>query len=132
MRVRQAPGFYAVITAGAVLGTALARGMSPIRLLFMASLVAGVATPVGLAALLLVAGNPDLMGDRPASGRLRVAGRAVTALVTLVTAIFLAQQVHLIRRWTDCGSAPVSAARVLQMPGVAVRGIALSTGSVGC
>lgn len=97
VRPRQAPGFYAVLAAGTALGTGLAQvGVNPIRLLFAASIVGGVATPVGLAMLLLVAGNRQLMQDQPASRPLRTAGWAITALVTAVSAVFLAQQVHLL------------------------------------
>jgi Mn2+/Fe2+ NRAMP family transporter len=93
--VGQARGFYAVLAAGVAVGTVLAlAGISPIRLLFVASIVAGVATPVGLIMLLLVAGNPRLMGNQPAGHTLRAAGWVITTLVTVVTAVYLAQQLH--------------------------------------
>jgi Mn2+/Fe2+ NRAMP family transporter len=93
----QAPGFYAVLTAANALGAVLAlAGIGAIRLLFTASLVAGVATPVGLAMLLLVAGNSRLMRNQPAGRPLRTAGWAITVLVAVVSAVYLAQQIHLI------------------------------------
>jgi Mn2+/Fe2+ NRAMP family transporter len=78
-----------------VLGTALAAaGVGAIRLLFAASVVGGLATPIGLALLTLVAANPALTRRRPASLPLRVAGWAVTALITVVSGVYLVQQLH--------------------------------------
>jgi Mn2+/Fe2+ NRAMP family transporter len=92
--VRNAPTFYGVITASAVLAVLIsATGTSPIRLLFLASIVAGVATPIGLTALMLVTSDPRLMGDRAVRGPLRAAGWAVTAIVTILSLLYLAQQI---------------------------------------
>ncbi|MEV0731012.1 divalent metal cation transporter [Polymorphospora sp. NPDC050346] len=97
-RPRQAPGFYALIALQAVVGSVLAMGVvSPIRLLFFASLVAGVATPFGLVLLVLCAGNPRLVGERPISRGLRAAGWFVAAGTAAVSLLFLAQQFHLVR-----------------------------------
>jgi Mn2+/Fe2+ NRAMP family transporter len=92
--VRDAPAFYGVIavsTVAAILISAI--GVSPIRLLFLASIVAGVATPIGLIALMLVTSDPRLMGHRAVRGPMRVAGWAVTAIVTILSLFYLAQQV---------------------------------------
>ncbi|MEV7225844.1 MULTISPECIES: divalent metal cation transporter [Polymorphospora] len=95
---RQAPGFYALIAVQAVVGSVLAMGVvSPIRLLFLASLVAGVVTPFGLVLLVLCAGNPRLVGERPISRGLRAAGWVVAAGTAAVSLLFLAQQFHLVR-----------------------------------
>jgi Mn2+/Fe2+ NRAMP family transporter len=95
--VRQAPGFYAVMGAQALLGAALALGgVGPIRLLFVASLIAGIATPLGLVLLVLVAANPTLMRRQPVGRALRMAGWLVAVLVSVVSAVYLAQQIHLI------------------------------------
>jgi Mn2+/Fe2+ NRAMP family transporter len=97
--IRNAPAFYGVITASAVLAVLVgAIGISPIRLLFLASIVAGVATPIGLTALMLVTSDPRLMGDRAVRGPLRVAGWVVTAIVTILGLLYLVQQI------TDGGS----------------------------
>jgi Mn2+/Fe2+ NRAMP family transporter len=91
--VRQAPGFYAVIAGQAVLGVVLAFiGVNPIRLLFIASLVAGVATPLGLVLLTLAAGDRRVMGERRVGGVLRVAGWVIAVLVAVVSATYLVQQ----------------------------------------
>jgi Mn2+/Fe2+ NRAMP family transporter len=92
--IRNAPAFYGVITASTVLAVLLsAIGISPIRLLFLASIVAGVATPIGLTALMLVTSDRRLMGDRAVSGPLRVAGWGITAIVTFLSLLYLAQQI---------------------------------------
>jgi Mn2+/Fe2+ NRAMP family transporter len=97
LRVSEAPAFYATIAAVAAAGVALAAVIgNPIHLLFIASVVAGLATPVGLVLLVLVAGNARLLDhDRP--GRwLLAAGWAVAALLTLLSLVYLAEQLHLI------------------------------------
>jgi Mn2+/Fe2+ NRAMP family transporter len=96
-RVSEAPAFYATIASVAAGGVVLSAFVSsPIHLLFTASLAAGLATPVGLVLLVLVAGNPRLLDhDRP--GRwLLGAGWAVAALLALLSLVYLAQQLHLL------------------------------------
>jgi Mn2+/Fe2+ NRAMP family transporter len=90
--VRNAPWFYAVIAFATVLGTAIAySGVSPIRLLFAASVVGGLGTPISLAFLLLVASDRELMVNRPIGIRLELAGWTVTAMVTVVSLVYLLQ-----------------------------------------
>ncbi|MFU8853545.1 NRAMP family divalent metal transporter [Micromonospora sp. SL1-18] len=94
---RQAPRYYAVIVAEALAGVALAMtGIGPIQLLFVASLIGGIATPLGLVLLVLAAGNPELVGPDRAHVALRVAGWVIAVVVAAVSVIFLAQQVHLV------------------------------------
>jgi Mn2+/Fe2+ NRAMP family transporter len=90
--VRNAPWFYAVIAFATVLATAIAySGVSPIRLLFIASIVGGLGTPISLAFLLLVASDRELMANRPVRIRLKLAGWAVTAMVSVVSLVYLLQ-----------------------------------------
>jgi Mn2+/Fe2+ NRAMP family transporter len=94
-RVRQAPRFYAVIVAQAVIGAGLAFvNISPIRLLFITSLIEGVATPLGLVLLVLVAADRRLMRGQQVGSVLRVAGWAVAVLIATVSAVYLAQQLR--------------------------------------
>lgn len=95
-RVAEAPAFYATIAAATAAGLALAAFVNnPIHLLFTASVVAGLATPVGLVLLVLVAGNRRLLRhDRP-SRWLLAGGWAVAALLTLLSLLYLAQKLHL-------------------------------------
>jgi Mn2+/Fe2+ NRAMP family transporter len=63
--VRDAPTFYGVITTSTLAAIVIsAIEVPPIRLLFLASIVAGVATPIGLSAMMLVTSDPRLMGAR--------------------------------------------------------------------
>ncbi|HKT01506.1 MAG TPA: divalent metal cation transporter [Rugosimonospora sp.] len=92
---RRAPRFYAVIAVQTLLGTTLALGgFSPIGLLYAASLVAGVATPLGLVLLVLVAANPVVMRGRPVGRGLRAAGWLVALLVSVATAVYLARELY--------------------------------------
>jgi Mn2+/Fe2+ NRAMP family transporter len=54
-------------------------------LLFIASILGGLGTPVGLVFLLRVAGDHELMAARPVSPRLRLAGWVVTAVVSIAS-----------------------------------------------
>jgi len=93
VKVREAPVFYGTLVSAAVLGTGLAlSGISPIRLLFIAGIIGGIATPIGLGLLLLVAGNHTLMRGRPVSRPLLVTGWIVTTSIAGLSVAFIAQQ----------------------------------------
>jgi Mn2+/Fe2+ NRAMP family transporter len=93
LRVREAPLFYGALVGAAVLGTGLAlSGISPIRLLFIAGIIGGIATPIGLSLLLVVAGNHTLMRGRPVGRPLLVAGWIVTTSIAALSVAFIAQQ----------------------------------------
>jgi Mn2+/Fe2+ NRAMP family transporter len=95
-KVTEAPAFYSTVAAVAAAGAVLAAVVrDPIHLLFTASVAAGLATPVGLVLLVLVAGNRRLLDhDRP--GRWLLAGGWFTAgLLTLLSLVYLAQVLHL-------------------------------------
>jgi Mn2+/Fe2+ NRAMP family transporter len=68
-------------------------GFSPIRLLFLASIAGGIGTPIGLVLLLLVASDRGLMGDHAVRGALRTAAWAVILGVSLVSVVYLVQQI---------------------------------------
>ncbi|HEY2665834.1 MAG TPA: divalent metal cation transporter [Actinomycetota bacterium] len=94
LRPRHAPAFYAVAVAAMALGIALAfAGVSPIRLLFVASIAGGIGTPVGLVLLVLVASDPGLMRDHALGGALKAAGWLIVLGVSLVSVVYLVQQV---------------------------------------
>jgi Mn2+/Fe2+ NRAMP family transporter len=91
--VRNAPRFYAVMAVALAIGIIIAMiDVSPIQLLFFASIVAGIGTPVTLVYLLLIAGDRRTMRDRPVSGWLRTVGWAITIVMTLLSVAYLAQQ----------------------------------------
>ena len=78
--LRQAPGFYAVIVAGMAVGVGLnLAGVDPIRALFAAAVLNGLAAPPVIV-LMLLASRSDALG-RWASGRVSI------ALVSVVSAV---------------------------------------------
>jgi len=92
--VRRAPRFYAslvVATAAALVVTV--SSVSAIRLLFYASIAGGLGAPIGLAALVLLAGDRDVMHGRPIGLPLRVAGWVVAAVISVLGLLYLADQI---------------------------------------
>jgi Mn2+/Fe2+ NRAMP family transporter len=93
VKVHEAPWFYGALVSAAVLGTGVAlSGISPIRLLFIAGVVGGIATPIGLSLLLVVAANRKLMRGRPVTAPLLVAGWIVTISIAALGLAFVVQQ----------------------------------------
>ena len=80
--IGRARGFYAIVVAsiGLALGVTLAK-IPVIGMLVAASAIGGLGTPVGLVILIRLARDPSVMGPRPISRRLAIAGWAVTAIV---------------------------------------------------
>jgi Mn2+/Fe2+ NRAMP family transporter len=67
-------------------------GVSPIRILFISGIIGGVATPVGLVFLLLVASDESLMSRWRISGPLLAAGWLVTLLIGVASVTYVVQQ----------------------------------------
>jgi Mn2+/Fe2+ NRAMP family transporter len=80
-RISRARGFYAVLVAsiGLALAVSLA-GISVVGMLVAASVIGGLGTPIGLVLLVRLARDPQVMGARPISLRLAVAGWAVAII----------------------------------------------------
>jgi Mn2+/Fe2+ NRAMP family transporter len=94
---RDAPAFYAVLGGVMAAGTGLGLvGINPITLLFMASIVAGIATPVGLVLLVLVAGDARLLDGVRTRRSLLVAGWAIAAVIAGLSLVYLAQRLSLL------------------------------------
>lgn len=73
--VVHARGFYGVLTVAVGLAAVVdIAGISLVTMLAVANVVAGLMAPVGLILLVLLARNPQVMGDHPISRRLAVAG----------------------------------------------------------
>jgi Mn2+/Fe2+ NRAMP family transporter len=82
---------YAALITAALLGAGIAlSGISPIRLLFIAGIVGGIATPIGLTPLVAVAGSRALMRADPRPALL-AGGWAVTAVITVASLGFIIQ-----------------------------------------
>ncbi len=80
--VRQARRFYAVMAVPAGLAVAVTlAGVPVLPMLVAASVIGGLATPVGLVILIRLARDQQVMGGRPISRLLAAAGWAVTAVV---------------------------------------------------
>ena len=80
--IGHARGFYAVLVAsiGLALAVSLA-GIPVVGMLVAASVIGGLGTPIGLVILVRLARDPSVMGPRPISRRLAVAGWAVAVIV---------------------------------------------------
>jgi Mn2+/Fe2+ NRAMP family transporter len=93
-RPHEAGRFYLVVAASLGLAAvAILPGVDPIRLLFGASLAGGVATPVSIGFLVLVARDRRVMGDQRIPRWLAIAAWAFAAAIAAVSAVFLAQLV---------------------------------------
>jgi Mn2+/Fe2+ NRAMP family transporter len=68
-------------------------GVDPIRLLFLASIAGGFATPIGLAFLLLIASDRSTMRGHPVRGGLRLIGWLVTVAIAGISLVYLVRQV---------------------------------------
>ena len=81
-RIGRARGFYAVLVTsiGLALAVTLA-GIPVIGMLVAASVIGGFGTPIGLVILVRLARDPRVMGPRPISRRLAIAGWAVAVIV---------------------------------------------------
>ena len=94
--LREAKPFYSVLLGSLALSAALAlAGLSPIGLLYWASIAGGLATPLTLWLLLAVACNGAIMQANRIGGWLAAGGAAVAAIVTVSCAIFLATVIFL-------------------------------------
>lgn len=92
--VTHAPAYYTTVSVSTVIAVLVSLvGISPIRVLFVASIIAGLATPIGLVALLVTGSDSRIMGGDAIRGGLRAAGWAVTGAVTLLSIVYLVQQV---------------------------------------
>ena len=81
-RVGQARGFYGVLAASIGLAfVASLTKISVIGMLVAASVIGGFGTPIGLVILVLLARDHTVMGTRPISGRLALAGWVVAIVV---------------------------------------------------
>ena len=84
--------FYVTLVAVLVVGAGIAlAGIAPIKLLFLSSIVGGLATPITLTMMMLIAGNQSAMKRQRINPILLGSGWLVTVVVTAAAAIFLFQ-----------------------------------------
>jgi Mn2+/Fe2+ NRAMP family transporter len=86
--------FTAVVVASVVLSllVIVVLKITPVRLLVIASVIGGIATPIGLVALMLLSGDRRTLGERVVGRRLRAAGWVVTAVMSVISVVYLVQQ----------------------------------------
>jgi Mn2+/Fe2+ NRAMP family transporter len=90
---REAKAFYLFVALSLLLGAAVSfAGIPSISLLFLASIVGGIATPVGLVFLMLVAHHVRPMDGRRTKPVVMALGWATTVAVTAVDLYFLWQR----------------------------------------
>jgi Mn2+/Fe2+ NRAMP family transporter len=90
----RAPRFYRALLISIGIATAIAfAGVSPIQLLLASSIAGGIATPLTLAFLMLIAERRDVMRAHRVRGPLLVGGWLVTAIVGASVALYLYQTV---------------------------------------
>lgn len=83
-RPTRAKAFYAVLTAGAVVGVLLAfLGVSPVRLLFASAVVNGMLAPPLLLLILIMANTRRVMKEHVNDWALNLLGGLTTALMSL-------------------------------------------------
>ncbi|HEY3675083.1 MAG TPA: divalent metal cation transporter, partial [Candidatus Tumulicola sp.] len=86
----EARAFYGVIFASLFVSSALALApISTMWLLYWASVAAGIATPVTLVMMMLVAQNRRVMNARPIGALLACGGWVVTGIVSIAAAAFV-------------------------------------------
>lgn len=91
--VRDAPAFYGIVVGGIAVGAAAAMvGLSPVHVLYLASIAGGLATPVGLVLLMAAATSGEVMGGHRVNGALRWSGWVVTGLLGALSCLYLVQQ----------------------------------------
>lgn len=89
-RWTRAPRFYGFMVAITIIAaTAAFAGASPIKILFISSIVGGLATPITLVIMLLIARHHAAMASHPIKPALAVAGWCVTAVVTIAASLYL-------------------------------------------
>jgi Mn2+/Fe2+ NRAMP family transporter len=92
--VTHAPAYYVTVSVSTVIAVlASLAGVSPIRVLFVASIIGGLATPIGLVALVVTGSDTRIMGRDAVRGGLLVAGWAITGVIALLSIVYLVQQV---------------------------------------
>lgn len=90
----QAPRFYTTMLVAAAAGCAIAfAGVGPIQLLFASSIAGGIATPITLVFLLLVAQGKQVTQSRKCPRWLCASGWVTASIVTIAALIYLYQTV---------------------------------------
>ena len=88
--IGEAPAFYGVAIGSLAVAAGIAFvPVAAVALLYWSSVAAGLATPLSLTFLMLVAGNRTLMGDHRMNRTVAVLGWSITGMVTVAVVAFL-------------------------------------------
>jgi Mn2+/Fe2+ NRAMP family transporter len=88
----RAKPFYITMSASMLAGLVIAfAGVAPVKLLFASSIVGGLATPITLVLMMVVAQNRKIMRDGLCKGWLLASGWCVTAIVSVAAMAYLYQ-----------------------------------------
>ena len=89
-RLREAKAFYATITVATLLGAVLNfTALDPVKALYWAAVVNGVLAAPVMAVMMIIAGNPRIMGRLTLPWSMTVVGWLATAVMLLATIGFL-------------------------------------------
>ena len=87
---RQAKGFYAIIGLATIVGTGLDfTHIDPIKALYWSAVINGVVAVPIMAAMMLLAGKPQVMGLLPVARKTRVFGWGAVALMAAAVSMML-------------------------------------------
>lgn len=89
----ESAGFYLVTVLSLGIGTSLSYfGVEPIQLLFLASIVGGLGTPVLLVLLLRVASDEAVMGEYRIRGPLKLTGWFTATVISIASVAYIVLQ----------------------------------------
>ena len=87
---REAKGFYAIIGFATIVGTGLDfTPIDPMKALYWSAVINGVVAVPIMAAMMLLAGKPQVMGALPVRGKTRALGWGAVALMMAAVAMML-------------------------------------------
>ncbi len=88
--------FYVAMSASMLGGLVIAfAGVAPVKLLFVSSIVGGLATPLTLVMMMVVAHDPKIMSGQRCPSWLLLSGWCVTGIVTAAAMAFLYQSLFM-------------------------------------
>lgn len=89
---QEAPKFYLALLLSLLVALGIMLlGIGPIQLLVISSIAGGLATPITLILMMLIARNPQVMGNYRIGRRLTLGGFAVAAVATAACLLYLWQ-----------------------------------------
>ncbi len=95
-KVSVAPKFYAILVISAVVGLALIySGLSPVQMLFWASVCNGLLAPPSIVLVILLTRNPEVMGERVNAAWMSWCGWITVVLTSAAVVAMFASFLHM-------------------------------------